>query len=65
MYLYIIIKTNDMTTAQLRNEIRETRNAKLNETKEMFEMGLLTPQERFSLDFKANATYKKEYSYTK
>jgi len=54
-----------MTTLQLRNEIKETRNSKLNETKEMFEMGLLTPQERFSLDYKANDIFKKEYSYTK
>lgn len=54
-----------MTTLQLRKEIKETRNSKLNETKKMFEMGLLTPQERFSLDYKANSTYKKEYSYTR
>ena len=54
-----------MTTATLRREIKETRNAKLNETKELFEMGLITPQERFSLDYAANDRYKKEYSYTK
>jgi len=54
-----------MKTATLRNEIKETRNAKLNETKEMFEMGLLTPQERFSLDYAANDRYKKDIAHTK
>ena len=54
-----------MTTIQLRKSIKETLANTLNETKELFELGMLTPQERFSLDFKANQTYKKEYSYTK
>ena len=54
-----------MTTLKLRNTITETRNAKLKEIKEMFDMGLLTPKERFSLDFKAKAIFKKEMSYTK
>ena len=54
-----------MTTKELRNKIRETRDTELNETKEMFEMGLLTPQERFSRDYNTKTTYKKEMSYTK
>ena len=54
-----------MTTLELRKSIKETRNTKLNETREMFEMGLLTPQERFSLDYKANRNFDKEYNQTR
>ena len=49
-----------MTTLKLKTQIKRTKDFKLNETKKMFEMGLLTPQERFLRDFEANNTYKKE-----
>ena len=54
-----------MTTTQLRSEIRETRNSKLDETKEIFEMGFITSQERFSRDYESYSTFKKEMSFTK
>ena len=54
-----------MITTTLRNEIKATRNEKLANNKEMFEMGLIGNYERFSLDFEANKVYKKEISFTK
>lgn len=45
--------------------LKNTINEELKSINEMFEMGLITPQERFTFDFKAKESYKRCVRMTK
>jgi len=50
-----------MTTQEYKAKIK----AEITETKEMFEMGLLTPQERFARDYESKERLRRFYKLSK
>lgn len=58
VYLQQTIVKNKYIEIMMLQDIKYTINEELKEIQNMFDMGLLTPQGKFSMDFKAKQCYK-------